>query len=172
MEHPYGAASTGGGAQRGEDTEEGSRHRLDKDLEHSSHVEYPTSTPAPRSWCSDPPGSWATWTYCDNQTLAWSWGPLVSSRERMGALWGSGGGECLSRTTWGQPHLLGRWGTFDVERVVSLFLLPGFSTLQGQDSKCKSVNARGTDPPFQARTASMFQAPGGPGMPQYFTGGP
>lgn len=74
----------------------------------------------------------------------------------MGALWGLGGGECLSRTTWGQPHLLGRWGTFDVERVVSLFLLPGFSTLQGQDLKSKSVNARETDPPFQAWVASMF----------------
>lgn len=54
------------------------------------------------------------------------WGPP----KRGWALWGSGGGECLSRTTWDQPHLLGRWGAFDVERVVGLFLLPGFSTLQ------------------------------------------
>lgn len=38
----------------------------------------------------------------------------------------------------GWSHLLGGWGTFDVEWVVGLLLLPGFSTLWRQDSR--SVN--------------------------------
>lgn len=64
--------------------------------------------------------------------------PLAVPRQRPGARPGMAGRMSLKDIP-GWPYLLGRRGTFDVEWVVGLLLLPGFSTLWEQE--LRPVNA-------------------------------
>lgn len=160
----------------------GTQRVKDVDKDSGYHLRYDLNAAFTRCCRQDPPGSWVTWIYCDNEVPPCNCdnevppcrGYLCCLSECGRGSYEAVGEEMFTRTTWNQSYLLGGRGTFDVEWVVGLFLLPGFSTLQGRESRHMSVTTYrwNTCPPFWAWATSMFPAPGRPGKPQNFTVSP